>query len=107
MYESMTPVVINEVIHLNTSKEVWKALEELFGVINRSRINQLRTSLLTTRKGRMKISKYLAVMKKFVDDMNIASETVSNEYLMSSVLAGLDMDYLPVFCHINAKDFMT
>lgn len=72
----MTPPVTTEVINLNTSRDVWKALEVLFGTVNRSRANQLRMTLQTTRKGTMKMDDYLILMKQNVDNMALIGESM-------------------------------
>ncbi|KAH7515301.1 hypothetical protein FEM48_Zijuj10G0012200 [Ziziphus jujuba var. spinosa] len=99
----ITPVAI-EVMDLNTSRDVWKALEVLFGTANRSRANQLRMTLQTARKGTMKMEDYLILMKQNVDNMAFARDSVSTNSPISCVLAGLDAEYLPVVCQINAKE---
>lgn len=60
----MTPSVACDVIELKTSREVWQALENLYGAASKARMIQLRKVLQTTKKDTMKMAEYLTFMNK-------------------------------------------
>lgn len=53
------------------------------------------------------MGEYLAQMKEFSENLALASEPISNDYLISSVLAGLDSEFLPIMCQINSQGPMS
>ena len=54
----------------------------------------------------MKMIEYLASIKQIADSLALAGEPISDSYLISSVIARLDDEYLPVTCQINASGNM-
>ena len=60
---SVSPEVLSHVIGLETSAEVWKAIEELTNTQSRSRTQQLRSTLNDTKKGALSAEQYFAKMK--------------------------------------------
>lgn len=64
LFGSMTPAIAADVVNFNTSREVWKELEEVYGATSKARINQLRGILQNTKKGTMKMVDYLAITKQ-------------------------------------------
>lgn len=107
LYGSMTLVVASEVINTKTSRDVWKALEVLFGSTNKSRVNQLKRALQTTMKNGMKMFEYLSTMKQIGENLSLAREAISVSSLISSVLTGLDSEYLPIICQINGQGYIS
>ncbi|XP_022142770.1 uncharacterized protein LOC111012809 [Momordica charantia] len=100
----MSPIIACDVLSMATSRDVWKALEDLYETANKARINQLKTSLQTTRKNQLKMSDYLSTMKQLADCLTLAGEPISTSSLLSSVLTGLNAEYLQIICQINAKE---
>lgn len=98
---SMTPSIISEIINFSISREVWKALQDLYGSTNKARKQQLKVTLHYTKKGSMKISEYLAIMKQDYDNLALVGAPVSIDDLTSYVVSSLDVEYLPIFCLIN------
>lgn len=104
---SMTPAVAADVVNFRTSREVWKALEEVYGATSKARVNHLRGILQNTKKGSMKMIEYLAVMKQASENLQLAGKPVSLGDLISYVLAGLDSEYVPIVCTIEDKEIHT
>ncbi|KAL5575905.1 hypothetical protein UlMin_017604 [Ulmus minor] len=107
LFGSMEPVIACDVLRNETSSQVWDALKEWFGYANRSKVNQLRMSLQSTRKNSMKMNEYLASMKHIAHNVALAGEPILDGYLISSVIAWLDYEYLPINCQINASGNMS
>ncbi|XP_038874305.1 uncharacterized protein LOC120067014 [Benincasa hispida] len=61
---SMTPSIACDVMDYKNSRDVWTALEKLYGAFSKARVNQLRSAMQNTKKGKMKITNYLAYMKQ-------------------------------------------
>lgn len=107
LFSSMELTIASSFLELTSSAEVWRGIEEYFGNVNTSRINQLRFTLQHTKKGTMKMGEYLRHMKQIAANMNIAGEPVSTKSLISNIVAGLEAEYLPITCQINARNNWT
>lgn len=66
-----------------TSFDLWKALETLFGVQIRSNILFFTKKFRRMQNGGMKMSEYLKTMKKIADNLALASQPVGINDLMS------------------------
>lgn len=97
----MTPTIASEIINISTSREVWKALEDLYGATNKARKQQLKGILQNTKKGSLKMGEYLAIMKQTADNLALAGAPVDIDDLTSYVVTGLEIEYLPITCLIN------
>ncbi|KAL5569822.1 hypothetical protein UlMin_026397 [Ulmus minor] len=79
LYNSIDVEVAYEVMGNESSEDLWKALETLFGT-----------------------------MKKLADNLALAGQPIGIDDLVSQVLAGLDsLEYNPVVCQINEKEHVT
>ncbi|MDV3183806.1 MAG: hypothetical protein Q8847_02445 [Sweet potato little leaf phytoplasma] len=107
LFGSMSPAIAADVVNFKTSREVWKALEEVYGATSKARVNQLRGILQNTKKGSTKMIEYLAVMKQAAENLQLAGNPVSLGDQISYVLAGLDSEYVPIVCTIEDKDIKT
>ncbi|XP_038896600.1 uncharacterized protein LOC120084860 [Benincasa hispida] len=86
-----------------TAKELWQAIQELFGVQSRAEEDYLRQLFQQTRKGGQKMSGYLKLMKLHSDNLAQTSSPVSTRTLISQVLLGLDEEYNLVVVGIQGK----
>lgn len=102
----MTLTVASEIIDFSTSQQVWKALEDLYGSTNKARKQQLKAVLQNTRKGSMKMSDYLSLLKQVAHNLALARTPVGTDDLTSYVVSGLGAKYLPITYQIN-KDKLT
>lgn len=80
----------------STSKDLWLAIQELFGVQSRAEIDYLKRIFQQTRKGSTSMMEYLGTMKKYSDSLALAGSPVLARDLISQVLSGLDEEYNPV-----------
>lgn len=90
LYNSMTPDVATQVMGHQNSKNLWEVIHQLFGVHSKAEEDFLRQVFQQTRKGSMKMSDYLCVMKTNADNLAMAGSPVSDRALVSQVLLGLD-----------------
>lgn len=108
LYNSMEPDVASEVMGFETSKSLWDAVKDLFGVKTRSNIVYYKREFQKMQKGELKMSDYLKTMKKLADNLTLAGHLVPLEDLVSQVLAGLDShEYNPVVCQLQEKETVT
>ena len=89
LLSTMTESVLSIVVRYTTSFEVWNALETLFASQSKARILQLKMQLQTTKKNAMTMSDYVNKMKNLVDSLAMAGKYVTEDDLISYILAGL------------------
>uniref|UniRef100_A0A0E0DCG4 Retrotransposon gag domain-containing protein n=1 Tax=Oryza meridionalis TaxID=40149 RepID=A0A0E0DCG4_9ORYZ len=81
---------------MQTSKEVWQALERMYASQSRARVINTRLALATTQKGNLSVAQYVNKMKGYADEMASAGRRLDDEELVSYILAGLDIEFNPV-----------
>ena len=93
---SMTIDITTQLLHCETSKELWDEAQSLAGAYTKSRTIYLKSEFHNTRKGEMKMDPYLLKMMNFAHKLKMAGSLISNSDLMIQTLNGLDADYNPV-----------
>jgi len=96
LINSMTTDIATQLLHCETSKEIWDEAQKLAGAHTKSRTIYLKSEFHNTRKGDMKMEQYLMKMKTLADKLKLAGSPISNFDLMIQILNGLDADYNPV-----------
>lgn len=99
----MTPEVATQVMGYDNAKDLWAAIQELFGVQSRAEEDYLRQTFQQTRKGSLKMADYLRVMKTYADNLGQAGSPVSTRSLISQVLLGLDEEYNPIVATLQGR----
>ena len=89
LLSSKSEGIISIVFNLETSLEVWKAIEVQFRSQSKSRLLHLRYMVNSTRKDDMKIIDYFIKMKTIADYMAAAESAMSNDDLILHILSGL------------------
>lgn len=107
LYNSMAPDVVVQLMGFENVKELWEAIEELFGVQSRAEEDYLRQVFQQTRKGNMKMSEYLRVMKTRSDNLAQAGSPVTTRALVSQILLGLNEEYNLVVVRIQGKPIIS
>ena len=108
LYKSIDIEVASELIGYETSKRLWEAIRDLFGVRNRSDIVYYKREFNKLQKRNMKMSEYLKNMKRLVDNLALAGHRVTLDDLISQTLTGLDSSkYNPVVCQITENENVT
>lgn len=76
LYSSMTPEIAMRVMGSSNSNQLWTAVNESYGIQNKSRITFLTGELQKTRKGTMSIDQYLNTVKLLADNLEVAGKTI-------------------------------
>ncbi|KAI4305459.1 hypothetical protein L6164_028824 [Bauhinia variegata] len=72
LFNSMTSDIATQLLHCETSQQLWEVAQSLVGAHTRSRITLLKTEFHRTRKGGLKMEEYLSKMKGIVDNLTLA-----------------------------------
>jgi len=89
---SMAIDIATQLLHCETSKELWDEDQSLAGAHTKSRKMYLKSEFHNTRKGEMKMDQYLLKMKNHADKLKLAGSPISNSNLMIQTLNGLNAD---------------
>ncbi|CAJ2667558.1 unnamed protein product [Trifolium pratense] len=98
---SMTIGIATQLLHCETSKQLWEEAQSLAGAHTRSQIIYLKSEFHSTRKGEMKMEDYLIKMKNLADKLKLAGNPISNSDLIIQTLNGLDSEYNPVVVKLS------
>ncbi|PKU65197.1 Retrovirus-related Pol polyprotein from transposon TNT 1-94 [Dendrobium catenatum] len=85
--------ILPYVISLDSTAEVWAALEARFQASNRSRVIQLRNSLHNVSLKNNSMTAYLSEIKTIVDQISEAGSSVDPEDVIHHILNGLPQIY--------------
>uniref|UniRef100_A0A803PM38 Integrase catalytic domain-containing protein n=1 Tax=Cannabis sativa TaxID=3483 RepID=A0A803PM38_CANSA len=107
LYGSMTEGIACEVMGCDSSASLWTALEELFGAHSKAKMDEYRTKIQTARKGALSMADYLRQKRQWADVLALAGEPYPENQLVSNVLSGLDIEYLPMVLLIEARGSTT
>nr|KYP67901.1 hypothetical protein KK1_021516 [Cajanus cajan] len=103
----MTEGVAAQLLHCETSKELWEGAQSLVGAYTRSHVTLLKTDFHSSRKGSMKMEEYLTKMKALADSLKLAGSPISNTNLITQTLAGLDFDYNAIVVQLSDRNDLT
>jgi len=93
--------IATQLLHCETSKELWDEAQSLAGAHTKSRTIYLKSEFHNTRKGEMKMDQYLLKMKNLADKLKLTGSPISNLDLMIQMLNGLDADYNSVVVKLS------
>ncbi|KAF1859044.1 hypothetical protein Lal_00000868 [Lupinus albus] len=93
LMNSMTADIATQLLHCETSKQLWDEAQSLAGAHTRSRVTYLKSEFHSTRKGGLKMEDYLSKMKNLADKLKLAGNEISNSDLLIQTLNGLDSEY--------------
>jgi len=103
LLSSMSEGIISLVFNLETSREVWKAIEVQFGSQSKSRFLHLRYMMNSTRKDDLKIIDYFIKMKNIANNIAVSGNALSDDDLILHILSGLGLDYNSVATYITRQ----
>ncbi|KAA0036141.1 retrotransposon protein, putative, Ty1-copia subclass [Cucumis melo var. makuwa] len=86
IYNSMTAEVAFQLMGFNIAKDLWEAIQDLFGVQSRVEEDFLRHGFQTTRKGNSKMEDYLRIMKTNVENLGQEKPDISWLDMQSELL---------------------
>jgi histone deacetylase 1/2 len=101
LLNSMTVGTATQLLHCETSKQLWDEAQSLAGAHTRSRVIYLRSEFHNTRKGEKKMEDYLMKMKDLADKLKMAGSPITNADLIIQTLNGLDTDYNPIVVKLS------
>ncbi|KAI0494865.1 hypothetical protein KFK09_025018 [Dendrobium nobile] len=81
--------VIPFVMHLESTHEIWAALQTRFQSSNRSKVIQLKNELHNISMRNLSMQEYLTDIKKIVDQITYAGSTLDTEDIIIYILNGL------------------
>ena len=90
---SLSKEIMMHVIWLEQTAEVWKAIESMFASQSISKITNLRIALANTKKQNLSAAAFVAKMQGFADELAAAGKPLSDDELVSFLLAGLGGQY--------------
>ncbi|KAL6347058.1 hypothetical protein AAG906_012309 [Vitis piasezkii] len=97
---SLSEKLVSTIYGLETSKQVWTALQTRFSSQSRSRISHLKRQLQTLTQGTKSCSEYLESAKTLADQL-AAGKPVDDQDLISFLLGGLQSSYTPFVTSFN------
>ncbi|KAM6545892.1 hypothetical protein CsatB_026628 [Cannabis sativa] len=103
LYSSMTETIATEVMGSKSAAGLWHALEQLYGAHSKSKMDDTRTLIQTTKKGSTPMIEYLRQKKSWADSLALAGEPYPEAQLVTNVLSGLDINYLTIVLQIEAR----
>lgn len=103
LYNSITPEIATQLMGFERSKDLWDAIQELFGVQSRAEEDYLRQTFQQTRKGNNTMSEYLRLMKMHSNNLGQAGSPGPSKALISQVLLGLDENYNAIVATLQRK----
>ncbi|KAF8398674.1 hypothetical protein HHK36_014529 [Tetracentron sinense] len=101
---TLTPTVLQRVIGLQSSREVWLRLERLHLIQSRSRVLQLKQQFQNLKKGGSSITDYLDKMKHIADALEAIGQPITEYDLCNQILNGLGQEYDPVHTSVVNRD---
>ncbi|KAI4297258.1 hypothetical protein L6164_037153 [Bauhinia variegata] len=107
LFNSMTSDIATQLLHCETSQQLWEAVQGLVGAHTRSKITLLKIEFHRTRKGGLKIEEYLNKMKGIADNLTLAGSPISNLDLITQTLSGLDNKYNAIVVQLTDKEELT
>jgi hypothetical protein len=93
LLSSMTRDVLQQVSTCKTAAAAWSTIECSFGSLTRARIVNTHLALATTQKGNMSMTEYVNTLCALGDKMASAGKPLDDEYMVSYILVGLNIEY--------------
>ncbi|KAK1699085.1 hypothetical protein QYE76_015782 [Lolium multiflorum] len=103
LLNSLSPDVLAHVVGLESSAEVWEAINAHVSVSSKSRIQHLRTALVETKKNDMSADKYFSKMKGIAQELAAAGKPLDDDELVGYVLTNLGSAYRNLITAVRAN----
>lgn len=103
LFNSISKEVLGQVATLESTAEVWAAIETMFSAQSRARVTNLRMQLSTLKKGSMNTAVYFNKMKAIGDKLATAGRKVEDDEMVSFILTGLDSNYNPIVTLVTSR----
>ncbi|KAK1666941.1 hypothetical protein QYE76_055100 [Lolium multiflorum] len=86
LLNALSPDVLAHVIGLETSAEMWEALNSHVSASSKSRVQHLRTTLVETKKNTMSAEKYFSKMKTIAQELAAAGKPIDDDELVCRLI---------------------
>ncbi|KAK6119358.1 hypothetical protein DH2020_046899 [Rehmannia glutinosa] len=103
LLSTISETMLGHVSRCTSSAELWSVLESLFHTQSKARVMHLRNLLLNTKKGDSTIEEYFLKMRSIVDNLHVVGKIISDEDLISYILAGCGSEYEAVIVNLSAR----
>ncbi|XP_020676103.1 uncharacterized protein LOC110095070 [Dendrobium catenatum] len=90
---TISSAVLPYIIHLDTTHEIWQALESQFQATSRSKVIQLCNEFHHVSMKNLSMTQYLTEIKKLVDQIASAGSSIDSEDIILHILNGLTPAY--------------
>ena len=80
---------------------IWRAMEAAYECLGQPEINLLLKKLHGEKKGSKSVDQYLQVMKSYQSRLSQSSSKISDQQLISYILAGLDKEWKPFVMQVG------
>lgn len=95
--------LVGHVVRCTSSRQIRLTLEQLASENSTARLLQLRFQLQSVKKGSMNIDDYVLKMRSVADNLNAASQVISNDDLVLYILGGLGSEYDLVVANLTSR----
>uniref|UniRef100_A0A453HEQ3 Retrotransposon gag domain-containing protein n=1 Tax=Aegilops tauschii subsp. strangulata TaxID=200361 RepID=A0A453HEQ3_AEGTS len=99
----LTKEVLLQVTMITTASTLWTTLAGMFSSQSLSRVNNIRTALLSAQKGTQSVATFFAHMRGLADELAAAGKPLQDDELISYILHGLDMEYQPLVSALDVR----
>ncbi|XP_073360533.1 uncharacterized protein [Aegilops tauschii subsp. strangulata] len=103
LFNSISPPVMVQIAKCTTASAAWTAITEIFISQTQAAIVNTRMALSTTKKGNSTIAEYLGRMKALGNEMAAIGTPLTDDDMVSYILAGLDFDYMSFVSSVCAR----
>ncbi|XP_073368048.1 uncharacterized protein [Aegilops tauschii subsp. strangulata] len=103
LFNSISPPVMVQIATCTTASTAWTAITEIFISQTQAAIVNTRIALSITKKGNSTIVEYFGRMKALGDEMAAIGKPLTDDDMVSYILAGLDFDYMSFVSSICAR----
>jgi len=93
LFSTINEEVLAQVIHLESSAEVWILLKNLYARQTLAKSFQLKQQLRSIKKDGMSVNNYILKIKTISHALATIGEPLSDNELLLAILNGLDQDY--------------
>lgn len=93
LLSSLSEEILGHVMFHRTAAEIWSELERMFASRSRAKTIQVRVQLANFKRNDMPVSDYFHKIKNLADTLSATGNPLSEEDVVSYVLAGLGSRY--------------